>query len=251
MNNKVTVTNIQRFSLHDGPGIRTTVFLKGCSLHCPWCSNPENINPSIESHGGNIFGKEMSLSSIYNEVMKDYAFYGDGGGVTFSGGESLLFANKLEPILIKLQEEHISICAETALFVPSTNVKMALRYFDYFCVDIKIMDKHKCKRILNGDIELFKKNVQCLLENTDAVVFRVPLITPYTTEIENLREIASFCKQHCIHFLELIVGHNLAEKKYEVLGKEMHRVSDITKVELEKIQELFSENNICCKICKV
>lgn len=37
----IKVSNIERFTLHDGPGIRTTVFLKGCSLHCPWCANPE------------------------------------------------------------------------------------------------------------------------------------------------------------------------------------------------------------------
>ena len=87
-NNEKTIllTNIQRFSLHDGPGIRTTVFLKGCSIHCPWCSNPENLLPreqryikrgkdgKIEEEG--IYGKWYTADELYAEVVKDKAFYG-------------------------------------------------------------------------------------------------------------------------------------------------------------------------------
>ena len=113
------------------------------------------------------------------------------------------------------------------------------------------MNSQKCKNILNGDIELFKNNVQYLLDHTDAAVFRVPLIEPYTTEEENIREIAFFCKQKRIHNLELIVGHNLAEKKYDALGKEMYHVPEISQVELDRIQKIFSEENICSKICRV
>ena len=83
------ITNIQRFSLHDGPGIRTTVFLKGCSIKCPWCSNPENIKnyPEVYYKDGvkGIYGKEFSLDEIYAEIVKDRVFYEDNGGVTFSG----------------------------------------------------------------------------------------------------------------------------------------------------------------------
>ena len=87
------ITNIQRFSLHDGPGIRTTVFLKGCSIRCPWCSNPENLNGYPEKYNKNgiegIYGKEYSCDEVYDEIMKDEVFYEDDGGVTFSGGEAL------------------------------------------------------------------------------------------------------------------------------------------------------------------
>lgn|GEM_PF-4066704 len=75
------ITSIQRFSLHDGPGIRTTIFAKGCSLYCPWCSNPENLLPFPEIYVKDriegIYGKYMSCNEIYNEVIKNLTFYGE------------------------------------------------------------------------------------------------------------------------------------------------------------------------------
>ena len=133
---KVLVSNIQRLSLHDGPGIRTTVFFKGCSLHCPWCANPENINinsenyfikekclttclkTSICNHKGNveclygavgIWGKHYSEEEILKEIKKDKGFYKKDGGVTFSGGEPLLQAKGLVPLLCRLKKEKINI----------------------------------------------------------------------------------------------------------------------------------------------
>ena len=91
---KILITNIQRMCFHDGPGIRTTVFLKGCNLHCPWCANPENISalPQAYERDGRkgLYGKEFSEEELLKEVLKDRRFYEDGGGVTFSGGEPLL-----------------------------------------------------------------------------------------------------------------------------------------------------------------
>ena len=76
---KVMITNIQRFSLHDGPGIRTTVFLKGCSLRCPWCCNPENIKPDTQKYIKDdiekFYGTEMTLKELYDEIIKDKDFY--------------------------------------------------------------------------------------------------------------------------------------------------------------------------------
>ena len=130
----ILITNIQRFSLHDGPGIRTTVFLKGCSLRCPWCSNPENLvgvqQKYIKDGVEGVYGKWYTNDDLYKEIMKDKEFYNvvDSpsekisttslllsphlldklpGGVTFSGGECLLWIDKLEEILGRLKEEGI------------------------------------------------------------------------------------------------------------------------------------------------
>ncbi len=127
MNEKILLTNIQKFSLHDGPGIRTTIFLKGCSLRCPWCSNPENIEFKeqnyIKDGVAGIYGKWMTCDEIYAEIIKDIDFYGlfSGGeeiknlkyleklpgGVTFSGGEPLLQIDKLVSLLKKLKTKNI------------------------------------------------------------------------------------------------------------------------------------------------
>lgn len=107
----VRITNIQHFSLQDGMGIRTTVFLKGCNLNCPWCSNPENISFEIENyHHDNqseYFGYDISLEDLEKEILKDEVFYGDDGGVTFSGGEPLLQIKEFKPLLKSLKNKNI------------------------------------------------------------------------------------------------------------------------------------------------
>ena len=100
---KVKISQIQRFCLHDGPGIRTTVFFKGCKLKCPWCSNPENISFSIEEkYPDELKGKEWELDELYCELIKDKTFFDKEGGITFSGGECLWQFENLEPLLNNL-----------------------------------------------------------------------------------------------------------------------------------------------------
>lgn len=153
------ITNIQRFSLHDGPGIRTTVFLKGCSIRCPWCSNPENINHQIERYVKDgkegFYGKESSVDEVLKEVLKDKIFYEDNGGVTFSGGEALLYAKELLPLMEQIKQNDISIAVESSLFVPSSYLEMVIPFVDYFYVDLKVMDKEKCSLLLKGNLDLF------------------------------------------------------------------------------------------------
>lgn len=153
------ITNIQRFSLHDGPGIRTTVFLKGCSIRCPWCSNPENINHQIERYVKDgkegFYGKESSVDEVLKEVLKDKIFYEDNGGVTFSGGEALLYAKELLPLMEQIKQNDISIAVESSLFVPSSYLEKVIPFVDYFYVDLKVMDKEKCSLLLKGNLDLF------------------------------------------------------------------------------------------------
>lgn len=255
MNRKITVSNIQRFSLHDGPGIRTTVFLKGCSLHCPWCANPENINPSIEPYTDGektcFYGKEISLKEIFDECVKDKVFYGNDGGVTFSGGEPLLNIHNYKPLLYNLKKENISLCVETALFVNKQNVELSAQYIDFYCVDIKILDAQKCKKILGNDIELYKSNVRYLLDYGKKIQFRVPLIAPFTTDLKNIESITNFCVENGIKELELIKGHNLAVTKYKSLRKPMYVIPDISNIELTKLQTVFFDNGIKTELCMI
>ena len=148
------ITNIQHFSLHDGPGIRTTVFLKGCNLKCPWCANPECISSEIQGE----FGYDIPLAKLENEIIKDEPFYKTGGGVTFSGGEPLLQINNLEPLLNSLKNKNINICFETALFVPEKYLKIAKKYCDEFIVDIKMIDSITCMEVIGGKISQFLNN---------------------------------------------------------------------------------------------
>lgn len=177
---KVKITDIQHFSLHDGEGIRTTVFLKGCNLKCPWCANPECISPKIEKG----FGKCISLDELREEILKDKPFYETGGGVTFSGGEPLLQINALKPLLDTLD---INICFETALFVSENMVKIANDYADELIVDIKMLNPENCKNVLGGNVDQFLSNLNFI--DLNKTTFRIP-VTEYSladsTEIVNL-----------------------------------------------------------------
>ena len=242
MNKELLVTNIQRFSLHDGPGIRTTVFLKGCSLRCPWCSNPENIGPTIQKYNidgiQGTYGKYYSQEKLIEECLKDKAFYTGKlksnqwnvkkaenikllpGGVTFSGGEFLLQIRELEPVCKKLKHEGVHIVGETSLFAPLENVQIAIDCCDLLYVDFKIMNMHECAEIENGSLDLFLNNLDAVMKSEMPVIARVPVIGGYTDNKENRNEVFSLITQYKkkILMVELIKEHNLGMKKYHSLG---------------------------------
>ena len=235
------ITNIQRFSLHDGPGIRTTVFFKGCSLRCPWCSNPENLVGEKQNYVKDgvkgSFGENYTTTQVYNEVKKDKAFY-DGkyydfqelqsdhqlfdklpGGVTFTGGECLLQINMIEDLLIKLKKENIHTCVETCLFINVEQLSIAMKYIDLFYVDMKILDQERCKGILNGNLQQYLKNLKILFDHNKPVVIRVPVIGGYTDQAQNRKSVAELLQEYKdkIIKVELIKEHNLGISKYQSL----------------------------------
>lgn len=213
---KVKITDIQHFSLHDGVGIRTTVFLKGCNLKCPWCANPECISPKIEKG----FGRCISLDEIETEILKDKPYYETGGGVTFSGGEPLLQIKELEELLKRLD---INICFETALFVNENLVKMADKYADELIVDIKMLNPENTKNILGGNVEQFLSNLNFI--DLSKTTFRIPT-TEYSLDDEDLiLELLNKFKPKKVEIFKL---HTLAKRKYEILEKDFYKkqVSD-------------------------
>lgn len=253
------ISNIQRFCLQDGPGIRTTIFLKGCSLHCPWCSNPECISVGIETNleqekkEFEIYGQKMNLAHLYEEVKKDYMFFEEGGGITFSGGEALLRMTELEPVLQKLQKDSVHLCVETSLFVPEEKLTLALKYFDFFIVDMKILDERQCLHLLGGDISQYISNMRILQNSKKKYILRIPLIIPFTTREENIDAICSFIKRENLSPLkiELLAGHNLAKKKYETLKKEMYICPEIKEKESLKLQKKFESLGLTVELCKI
>lgn len=235
------ITNIQRFSLHDGPGIRTTVFLKGCSLRCPWCSNPENLvaekqNYIKDSIKGS-YGEDYTSSQLYEEIIKDKAFY-EGeyhniedlqadhrlldklpGGVTFSGGECLLQVRLLEELLKRLREENVHTAVETCLFVNEEQLVLAMKYIDLFYVDMKILNQEKCKTILKGNLQQYLSNLGKLFTYNKPVIIRVPVIGGYTDGCENRRSVVELLQKYKekVIKVELIKEHNLGLNKYQSL----------------------------------
>lgn len=252
------ITNIQRFSLHDGPGIRTTVFLKGCSIRCPWCSNPENINHQIERYVKDgkegFYGKEYSVDEVIKEVLKDKIFYEDNGGVTFSGGEALLYAKELLPLMQQIKQNNILIAVESSLFVPSSYLEMVIPFVDYFYVDLKVMDKERCSLLLKGNLDLFKSNLAILAKSKKFNV-RIPVIYGYTDDENNIKCIIDVIREYrsSIEKVELIKGHNLGDNKYVTLGKEIPKKAEVSDLFLEEYKKKIMDtvDAVGVEICRI
>ena len=278
---KILLTNIQRFSLHDGPGIRTTVFLKGCSLRCPWCSNPENLvaqpQPYIKDGIEGTYGKYYEPDALIHECLKDENFY-EGkiaspsqwsiadadqiehlpGGVTFSGGEALLQMPALMPVAQALHGNNIHITVETCLFCPPANLQIALEMVDFFYVDMKILSPDLCSSVEHGSLEQYLSNLHTLLTWTNGegkhkpVVIRIPVIGNYTDTPENrvaVHDLISKYREFVLK-IELIKEHNLGESKYKSMGMQMdyHGVEDSL---MEQYKEELSDLGILTEICKI
>lgn len=273
---KILITKIQRFSLHDGPGIRTTVFLKGCSLHCPWCCNPENISNRIEPYYRNgkeeYWGQWISEDELYFEIIKDKAYYiGElkqneflvngyeslkklPGGVTFSGGEALLQIDSCLSVLHRLGSDGIHRTLETSLFASSEQVKVAVDYFDLFYVDVKILDRERCRKILGGELDLYLSNFEYLVFSGKPIVIRIPIIGGYTDCIDNVNMIADVLTkyQKCnILKVELLKGHHLGNQKYLDLGKEIPETNEVTDEEMIIMRNIIEKSSIKVEILKM
>ena len=252
----VRITNIQHFSLDDGPGIRTTVFLKGCNLACPWCCNPENINFEVENYVHDnqeeSFGYDISLEDLEKEILKDELFYTENnGGVTFSGGEPLLQIKELKPLLKSLRSKNINICFETSLSVPSDLLEIAIEYIDEIFIDMKILDKEEAKKVLNLDVDSYFKNLEIINSSEidkNRITFRIPLNNEYTLKYDNIKNILRCIEKYSDFKVEIFKTHNLAESKYKSLNRNFTNFSAVDDNELNEIFEKIKELNSNVKI---
>lgn len=275
MKNQILLTNIQRFSLHDGPGIRTTVFLKGCSLRCPWCSNPENLLSFPQSYCSNgvegVYGRYYTCEELIRECLKDKVFYeGDlahpdmwnvkeafllkrlPGGVTFSGGECLLQMDPLYQVCEALHKEEVHIAAETCLFCPESDLELAIRFVDLFYVDMKILNAEGCREVEKGDLQQYLNNLDLLMKSGRAVVIRVPVIGGFTDTPENRDSVKKLIEKYRKNILkiELIKEHNLGESKYRSLNLQSS-YRGVTDEQMKEYLEELSDLEILTEICKI
>lgn len=255
------VTNIQRGCVYDGPGVRTTVFLKGCSLRCPWCCNPETISfekqwfiddtKCLYLHGNAsklceqcervhgqrsisecLFGVAEAVSSDYSVdelfkiLLKDKNLYKESkGGVTFSGGEPLMQAESLVMLLHKLKEVGIHITFETTLVASEKSLEFVLPYANLFIIDLKLQPQMK---LTDSDyINCIQHKLSSLYDKNK--LFRLVFVDDVYAHKE---DILYALRKLDVTSIELLLCHNLGEKKYEKLSKQNQLFNaDATKME--------------------
>ena len=201
-----------------------------------------------------FYGKEYSVDEVLKEVLKDKIFYEDNGGVTFSGGEALLYAKELLPLMEQIKQNNISIAVESSLFVPSSYLEMVIPFVEYFYVDLKVMDKERCSFLLKGNLDLFKSNLSILAKSKKFNV-RIPVIYGYTDDENNIKCIIDVIREYrsSIEKVELIKGHNLGDNKYVTLGKEIPKKAEVSDLFLEEYKKKIMDtvDAVGVEICKI
>lgn len=205
------VFDLQRFSIHDGPGIRTTVFLEGCPLRCAWCQNPESFV--------RVAARAMTPAAIVAEVLRDRDFFAvSGGGMTVSGGEPLLHLAPVRALLEEAKRHGLHTCVQTSGAVPSENVAAVLDLVDLFQFDLKHMNPERHRALTGATNDRILQNATLLVERGATVQFRTPLVPGLTDDEENLSTLARFLAGLGVTTLELVPYHRLYLNKYATLG---------------------------------
>ena len=220
------IFDIKRFAIHDGPGIRTTVFLKGCPLRCAWCHNPESIeqNPRIVGKvlklNGRSFtkeetiGYEISTDKLYVELEKERTFMEEsGGGVTFSGGEPLMQHDFLMEMLRICKKNGMHTTLDTSLYAPWEKIEAVSEFTDLFLVDLKLMDSEAHRKYTGVDNNLILENIRKLSALDVSITIRIPLIPEVTATADNIRQTISFLQSlNGIRNVDLLPFHNRANE---------------------------------------
>jgi pyruvate formate lyase activating enzyme len=250
------IFDIKRFAVHDGPGIRTTIFLKGCPLKCQWCHNPESIDKSpvciektVQLNGRKFTEKETvgyttSADELIKELLKEQVFMEEsGGGVTFSGGEPLLQHEFLTEMLQKCQASGIHTTVDTTLFANWSVIEKIARLTDLFLVDLKIMNDQQHQHYTGVSNKTILENIQRLTKNGSLITIRIPMIPGVSTTPENVSESIEFLQtlKHPFGRVDLLPFHNTAKEKYKRFHMENHFVEEhsLKKEELATIKKQF------------
>lgn len=276
-----TLFNIQKFSVQDGPGLRTTVFFKGCNLRCRWCHNPESWDPNPQllkcsekctgcgvclqvctrehcilcgdcaetciAGARSVCGREYTVEEVLAQILKDRVFYEkSGGGVTCSGGECMLQPDFLAALLAACRREGISTAVDTAGCVSFARFEKVLPYTDLFLYDIKCISPELHREYTGADNARILENYRRLLALGKRVWVRIPVIPGFNDPPEEMAKLRAFLAQYRPEKVELLAYHDLGRSKHEAAGYGPAWESRTpTQTEMEQLKAFFQEEGLC------
>lgn len=266
------IMQILRTSMHDGDGLRTVVYLKGCPLRCIWCHNPEGQSAGIDvfyyedkcikcgrcvelcdkhrviddamvldregcarcgkcaelcpSGALSLCGSRMSPEELYAAIERDKRYYDrTGGGVTFSGGEALLYPDYLSRVLSLCKQGSINTAIESAMHVKRQAIDKVIDLVDCWMVDIKHMDSDIHKRLTGKGNEVILENIAYLAAEGKKrgvrVIARTPLVPGCNDDYQNLLSSARFARESGCSAWQILRYNDLGQSKYTRLGEDV------------------------------
>lgn len=219
------IFDIQRFSIHDGPGIRTIVFLKGCYLRCRWCCNPESQEYKIQSLTMNgstkTVGRDVTVGELMPELEKDRMYYQrSGGGITLSGGEAMAQPDFAEALLRACHEYGFNTAIETTAFADPEVVERLVPHIDYIMMDIKHMNAAKHQAFTGQSNEKILSNARWIAAHAASLTIRVPVVPTFNDTVAEIQDIAHFADSlPGVTALHLLPYHRLGQDKYTGLNR--------------------------------
>ena len=245
---KGRIFDIQRYSIHDGGGIRTIVFLKGCPLRCKWCCNPEGQHYNVEKMtlGGKekIVGQDVTVGEIIDIVERDSIYYRrSGGGLTLSGGESLTQPDFAVALLKTAKERGINTAMESTGFADFSVISRYLPYLDLNLMDIKHMNSAKHKEFTSQPNELILENAKKITDAGARLIVRTPVIPTFNATKEEIGEIAKFASSlKGVTQMHVLPYHRIGTDKYKGLNRD-YSLTGIEAPSKELMNELLEVVN--------
>ncbi len=261
---KGDIFDIKRFAIHDGPGIRTTIFFRGCPLLCWWCHNPEaRVDCGRETYrkrsvdltlpaSDNVIGPEVRLETLIAEISRDSIFYDQSqGGVTVSGGEPLMQIDFLEGILLACRERGIGTAVDTSGYAPWEKFERIMELVDLFLVDLKLLDDSQHEKYTGVSNGMILENFDNLIKAGASVCARLPMIPGITDTEENIEALTSFLGRYEeLELISLLPYNRLGEDKFDRLGLEYRpgRLKTQAQDEMRGIADRFEEAGLSVRI---
>ena len=273
-----TLFDIERSTFTDGPGIRTTVFFKGCNLSCAWCHNPESQHPNPQmmlyrdqctgcgkcrsicprrfescdlcgkcalycpSDARRLCGRAYTAQEVFAEIIRDRAYYDrSGGGATFSGGECMLQIDFLAEILSMCNKNGVHTAVDTAGHVPYERFERILPHTDLFLYDLKLLDPEKHRRYTGVSNGLILENLNRLFASGAKIWIRIPVIPGVNDNAVEMANIKAWLDRAGVpEKVELLPYHAMGENKYRALGREPQLFQPPDAEKMEQLRAIFA-----------
>ena len=268
---KGIISGIKRMEIHDGDGLRTTVFFKGCPLKCVWCHNPESISPKrqVAFYGEKCilcgtcngersyenaercpacalvsYGREYTASELVEKICADEPFWREGGGVTLSGGECLMQADFAVEVARLLHKRGISVYVDTCGHAERSVFERIIPYTDKFLYDIKAKDIEVHKECTGKDNNLILENLKYLSESGCKIEIRYPLVKGYN-DGECVKIAKLLVPLRGIEKVKVLKYHSLSASRYHALGMENTLPKTETELnDMERAVKILKEHGL-------